>query len=177
MAQNTEQKLKAFAKVVAQAQAFPAFKERLVAQPNEVLKENGLEIANNRTFKVLENSRQVTYLPLPTSIDEADKAVFERLQFGQVILKAVADAEFKQRLLAHPEQVLKENGVDTAEGGEYRVVLGTGNDYFIVLLANQTGEFEEKDELSVEELDAVAGGAKSTFTKVTEAIDEYLCCY
>ena len=52
-------------RLVAQAWADPAFKQRLLADPVAVLKENGLLVPSGVTLKVVENTDKVIHLVLP----------------------------------------------------------------------------------------------------------------
>jgi hypothetical protein len=74
----------------------------------------------------------------------------------QIIAKAWADEEFKQRFLADARAVLKEEGVDIPDGIEVRVVENTDK-VFHMLLPNKP----RAKELSDDELDRVAGGVQS----------------
>jgi len=56
-----------FGQVVARAWADDAFKARLLAEPNAVLQEEGLEIPPGIEIRVVENSENVIYLPLPAT--------------------------------------------------------------------------------------------------------------
>jgi len=47
--------------------------------------------------------------------------------YGRLVAKAWSDGAFKQRLMADPAAVLKEEGVAFAEGIELRVVENTDN--------------------------------------------------
>jgi hypothetical protein len=53
------------ARVVAKAWLDPAFKERLVASPREVLKEEGIDVPSGVEVTVLEHSENVRFFELP----------------------------------------------------------------------------------------------------------------
>ena len=74
---------------------------------------------------------------------------FQR-RYGQVVAQAWRDLAFKQRLLADPVTVLREQGIDVPAGLQVRVVENTGQQVHLVLPA-KPGE-----ELSDDELDRVA---------------------
>ena len=76
-------------------------------------------------------------------------------QWSQIVAKAWADPKFKQRLLASPAAVLKENGVDVPTGVAVKVVENSENLVHLTLPARPTGELSEK------ELEQVAGGIMS----------------
>ena len=54
-----------YGQIVAKAWNDEAFKQRLLAEPNVVLKEEGLDLPPGVEFRIVENSPNVVYLPLP----------------------------------------------------------------------------------------------------------------
>ncbi len=77
--------------------------------------------------------------------------------YGRVIRRAWNDAAFKQRLLADPARVLREEGVAVPEGIEARVLEDTERVRHFILPRQPEPEPAE-EELSIEELDRAAGG-------------------
>jgi hypothetical protein len=73
-------------------------------------------------------------------------------KYGQVVAKAWADEAFKQRLLAEPATVLREQGIELPDGLEVQVVENTEQRAYLVLPKPPQGE------LSVTELDQASGG-------------------
>jgi hypothetical protein len=80
-----EQFQKAWGKVVAKAWSDELFKKRLLADPKTVLKENGIEIPADMTFKVLEDSTKVIHLILPTKPSELSDEELEQVAGGLII--------------------------------------------------------------------------------------------
>ncbi len=74
--------------------------------------------------------------------------------YGRVVAKAWADAEFKQRLLANPTEVLREEGFAVPEGTEVRIVADTVRVLHLTLPTKPA-------ELSDLQLEQVAGGCGS----------------
>jgi len=68
---DREQFQKAYAKIVAQAWADDAFKQRLLSDPTTVLKENGIDIPAGLEIKVLESTSTLVHLVLPPRPDPA----------------------------------------------------------------------------------------------------------
>ncbi len=68
-AQGTEI-VRQFGQVVAKAWSDESFKRRLMADPNAVLREQGLSLPPGVEFKIVENSSNVVYLPLPATPGE-----------------------------------------------------------------------------------------------------------
>ncbi len=77
-------------------------------------------------------------------------------QYGQVVAKAWADDDFKQRLLADPAATLQAEGITVPQGVELRAVENTDKVMYLMLPPKPSAE------LSDEQLDLVAGGNTST---------------
>ncbi len=77
-------------------------------------------------------------------------------QYGQVVAKAWADDDFKQRLLTDPAAVLQAEGIAVPEGVELRAVENTDKVLYFMLPPKPSGE------LSDEQLDQVAGGSTAS---------------
>lgn len=72
--------------------------------------------------------------------------------WSQIVAKAWADDKFKQRLLADPAAVLKENGLTVPAGLTVKVAEDTDKVRNLILPVNPAAELSEA------ELDLVAGG-------------------
>ena len=79
-------------------------------------------------------------------------------QWSQIVAKAWADAKFKQRLLADPAAVLKENGIEVPPGVTVKIIENSEKVVHLTLPAKPDGE------LSEEALAKVAGGALSNWS-------------
>ena len=77
--------------------------------------------------------------------------------FAKVIARAWADDAFKQRLVSDPKAVAAEYGFTIPPGMQVRVVENTADVTNVVLPRRPTAEV-----LSDEQLEAVAGGIKTT---------------
>jgi hypothetical protein len=78
--------------------------------------------------------------------------------FTRVVARAWTDDDFKARLLAEPDEVLRENGIDLKPGTEVRVVQNTDKVIHVGLPPRP------QDELSDEALETVAGGGSTAST-------------
>lgn len=78
-------------------------------------------------------------------------------QYGQIVAKCWADAEFKARLMADPRATLSAEGVAVPEGMELRVVENTPQVTYVVLPTPPS-----EGELSDEDLSGVVGAGNST---------------
>jgi Nitrile hydratase, alpha chain len=56
---------KAYAKIIAKAWNDPKFKEKLLKNPEAVLKENGIEIPKGEKIQVHENTSKIMHLVIP----------------------------------------------------------------------------------------------------------------
>ena len=65
MPQKREEFQKAWGKIVAKAWSDPAFKKRLMDDPTEVLKSNGIEIPLGTRVVLKENTKDTFHLSLP----------------------------------------------------------------------------------------------------------------
>jgi hypothetical protein len=66
----------AIAKIIKQCWDDDKFRARFVAQPNAVLKEHGVDVPADMEIKVVQNTENVQYLPIPVKPDElSDKAL------------------------------------------------------------------------------------------------------
>lgn len=75
--------MRKFGQVVARAWVDDAFKHRLLAEPNSVLKEQGLDLPPGVDFKIVENTDKVIYLPLPpTPTDTLSDDQLEQIAGG-----------------------------------------------------------------------------------------------
>ena len=82
--------------------------------------------------------------------------------YGALVRKALSDPQFKARLLASPDEVLKEEGWQLAEGMEIRVVENSENIRYLTLPAGPN--------LSEEELDGVAAAGSGVVSYVGQMI-------
>jgi hypothetical protein len=89
-------------------------------------------------------------------------------RYGQLVARAWSDEAFKRRLLAEPAAVLAEQGIALPPGTEVRLHEDTPTVVHLTL-PPQPG-----DELSDEQLDAVAGGenlsTSSTISSLTTTL-------
>ena len=74
-------------------------------------------------------------------------------RWGQVVAQAWSDEAFKRRLLAQPNAVLRERGIEVPAGVEVRVVENTGTLAHLVLPPRPV-----EGQLSEEQLERAAGG-------------------
>lgn len=80
----------------------------------------------------------------------------QRKKIGQLIAKCWADDGFKQKLLADPAATLNAEGVEVPTGLSIMAIEDTDKVFHLIIPAKPT-------DLSDEDLDKVAGGAKVSF--------------
>jgi hypothetical protein len=143
--------------VMAQAWEDPAFKQRLLASPTAVLQERGITVPAGREVRVVENTDRVAYFPLPARPLAGDLTAEQLAPGGREIVailrRATEDPAFRQRLVADPAAVLREQGLPLPAGLELRVLEATDQVSYLVL-PRQSAD----GELSDAELEEVTGG-------------------
>ena len=138
----------------------PALKAALWANPQAVLAETlGLQMPTGVELRVVEDTalqHHVVIPWLPAAAQARDPADEEEA----VVQRALQDAGFRQRLLAHPKDALAELfGFCLPAGAEITVLEETPQTWYFVC----PPQIElAADELDDGELEAVAGGASSS---------------
>src|SRR3954453_22339526 len=97
------------------------------------------------------------------AMDDAQSTEISR-KFGQVVARAWSDDEYKARLLAEPNAVLQEAGIDVPPGVEFRIVENTDNVVYLPLPPTPT------EDLSDEQLEQVSGGATASTAGTTSTL-------
>ena len=153
-----------YAQVVTKTWQDEGFKRRLVADPRAVLQEYGIAVPDGQAVRVVENTAETVYVALPTKPAGAlSDGQLARLagegqgatrKVGQLLLKVWQDPKFKLRLVADPRAVLQEEGLPVPAGKAVRVVEDTAETMHLVLPRKPA----EKEELTDEQLEQVAGG-------------------
>jgi sRNA-binding carbon storage regulator CsrA len=80
---KTIEERKEYAKIIAQAWVDEEFKKRLLDDPATVLKENGIEIPEGMTVKIVElkeNEIQIPLPPKPADVNLSVEELGERVQ-------------------------------------------------------------------------------------------------
>jgi hypothetical protein len=143
------------AQIVTRAWEDPAFKQELLNNPKAVLAEAGVEVPDNVDLKILEETPNNLYLIVPKEA-VSETAVEEEKTVDALIARAGRDAAFRQELFNSPKAVIqRELGVSIPAETEVHVLEPTDTKAYMVLPARTATEGEE---LSEEELEAVAGG-------------------
>jgi hypothetical protein len=70
---------------------------------------------------------------------------FQQKQWGQIVARAWADPQFKARLMADPQAVLREHGIEPAAGVEVRVVEDIPGVQHLILPASPSGDLAEEE--------------------------------
>jgi nitrile hydratase alpha subunit len=151
---------KQFGQLVARTWSDEAFKRRLLAEPAAVLAEQDIELPPGMEVRVYEDSPTAVHLALPPKpSDELADALAGQAQMNpygqrylQLTARAWADPAFKARLLAEPTVVLAEQGIRFPPEVAVEVHESTPTTVHLMLPPKPS------DELSDEQLDAVAGG-------------------
>ncbi|MCP5197257.1 MAG: NHLP leader peptide family natural product precursor [Gammaproteobacteria bacterium] len=149
-----------WARVVAQAWADESFRQRLLAEPQQVLGEYGFSAAETVKFDIHENTDSDMHFFLPAT-DAGIVATLEKNKeestVQALLAEALANDNLKQRLLADPNAVLDAKGLQPPEGIRIHVWEDTPTLQHLVL-----PKAPETSELSDEELETVTGGRSSS---------------
>jgi hypothetical protein len=70
---------------------------------------------------------------------------FQQKQWGQIVARSWAEPEFKDRLVAEPQAVLREYGIEAAADVQIRVVEDTAETQYLVLPARPSDELVEEE--------------------------------
>ena len=150
---------KQYGQLVARAWGDAAFKARLLAEPAAVLAERGIALPPGLEVRLHEDTPTLVHLTLPPpSEDPSDEAsgpaplAPSAQPYLRLAARARGDAGFKRRLLADPAAALAEQGLQLPPGVAVRVHESTPTLVHLALPPKPS------DELSDEQLDAVAGG-------------------
>jgi hypothetical protein len=144
--------------LVTRAAIDPTFKQELLNNPKAVLaKEAGVNIPDKVDLTVLEESANTFYLIIPKDVDSPTSVEQDTKDpILTLIARASQDEALKQELLKNPKAVIQqETGITIPEDSQVQVLEQTDTKDYMVLSALTATEDEE---LSDEELEAVAGG-------------------
>ena len=141
--------------IIAKIWEDPAFKKKFIEKPKTVLADYGIDVPADKKVNILENTATQSYFMLPEVREQMqntfDTTPTDQLEaYQSIIAKAWKDPEYKAKLLADPEAVLTEAGIDT-HGTKVSVVEEhTGQTYILLPIPPKA--------LTDEQLDSVAGG-------------------
>ena len=163
--------------LVARAWGDEAFKAHLLAEPAPVLAEQGIAFLPGVEVRVHEDSPTLVHLALPPapSEDPSDEAsgpaplAPSAQPYLRLAAQARGDAGFKRRLLADPAAALAEQGLQLPPGVAVRVHESTPTLIHLALPPRPT------DELSDEQLDAVAGGDTASTAGTFGSTSSFSC--
>ena len=87
-----EQYMKIWARIVVKAWSDPRFKKRLIQSPKEALRENGLQIAQDKTVVILDShdkmrkdpSGKIVYLQIPAQTQELSDEQIKAIAGGGI---------------------------------------------------------------------------------------------
>ncbi|MGH2588327.1 MAG: nitrile hydratase subunit alpha [Dehalococcoidia bacterium] len=125
MAENSStavEQSRRYGQMIARAWTEPAFKERLLAEPATVAREQGLEIPEGTSLRAIEIAPRETYLVLPPPDQDAGVSAGEQGPWTALLERAASDPAYKARLIAEPVSTLAEQGIELAEGARVTVV-------------------------------------------------------
>jgi len=112
-----------YGQMIARAWTDPAFKERLLAEPAAVAREQGIDIPEGVSLRAIEIAPAETYVVL-TSPEPPFGAVAAEEQgpWASLLVRAASDPAYKEWLIAEPAQALAEHGMEPPAGTRVTVV-------------------------------------------------------
>ncbi|MDP6951873.1 MAG: NHLP leader peptide family RiPP precursor [Alphaproteobacteria bacterium] len=143
-----------------------AARNAILADSKGFLKSHGVELADNVTVHVFEDTASELHFALPADLGKLGFAGDDPA--SAVLKRAAADADFKARLLAEPAAAAREAGVSVPEGMTIKVYENSATALHIALpQLNVSGELSDAD------LEMVAGGKgghhlKRTFKDIND---------
>ncbi len=90
--EQREEQAKAYSRVVAKAWSDEGFKQRLLANPTEVLRAEGVPIPEGNEVRVVENTDRLTYLPLPARPDTLSDEQLDQVAGGEACVTMICQA-------------------------------------------------------------------------------------
>lgn len=87
-----------------------------------------------------------------------DEQRYHDKQWGLIVARAWADDEFRDRLVANPKAVLRENGLEIAPDVQVNVVEDSGSVRHFILPANPAGDLCEEELSPTAGADSFSGG-------------------
>jgi len=167
---------KQYGQLVARAWGDAAFKAHLLAEPAAVLAERGIALPPGLEVRLHEDTPTLVHLTLPPpSEDPSDEAsgpaplAPSAQPYLRLAARARGDAGFKRRLLADPAAALAEQGLQLPPGVAVRVHESTPTLIHLALPPRPS------DELSDEQLDAVAGGDTASTAGTFGSTSSFSC--
>jgi hypothetical protein len=163
-----------------------AFKQELVNNPKPVIEQvTGEKLPEGLVIRVVQQTPNIRYLQLPSAssmtAEERQQTVNELRQgaageFSSVIVRAIEDDAFRQELVSQPNAVIeRELGITLPEGAQIRVLEQEDNIRYLVLPMQP--DSLDGDELSEEELEAVAGGLCWPKIKCGGTVKSVICSF
>lgn len=118
----TPEERKILAAVVAQAWMNPAYKQSLLFNPTSVMKAAGIEVPDDVTVRIVEDTSTVKNIvldphPLPPEqvVDELPPNPSFYQVYAYIYTKSITDPEFKASFLADPADTVKRLGFNLPE--------------------------------------------------------------
>ena len=135
-------------------QSSDELKKRFLSEPKSVLIEMGIDVPDSIIVKVHEDTATVKNFVIPVKFTDEDEASTSNPLFRKAIAKAYTDPSFKAQLIQNPKSAIAElTDKSLPEDLDIYVHENTPTLKHIVVTVAQNSE-----ELSEDELEAVAGG-------------------
>ncbi len=87
--EQREEQAKAYGHVVAKAWTDEGFKQRLLANPTEVLRAEGVPVPEGDEVRIVENTDRLTYLTLPARPDNLSDEQLDAVAGGGALVRCI----------------------------------------------------------------------------------------
>ena len=143
-----------YSNIIKKSQSDPNYKKEFLNNPKKILKEEGFNLEENQKVFAYEMTDDTIHLVLPKKTDPIPEELKKHEKYYTLIQKIRSDAELKNKFLADPKSVLKQEGIEVPKDEKIQIIVheNTDTETHLVLFKNQQGE------LSDSELAGIAGG-------------------
>jgi anti-anti-sigma factor len=122
-----------FERMLQKASEDAAFRAELMAAPEKVLSQSGFNLPSGFHVRFVEETEDTVFLPIAPYVGEAPGVGSTELGRQQVMRRAVADQEFRKRLVTAPRAVLMEAGMVVPAEKKVVVLESTDDSFYVVL--------------------------------------------
>ncbi|MDD2707062.1 MAG: NHLP leader peptide family RiPP precursor [Verrucomicrobiae bacterium] len=162
--------------IIAKAWQDESFRKDLIANPKKILTTAGIKLPEGANIHVvrdtfLERNAVLSNKPLPKEqeLDELPVPANLYQVYAHIYTRCQKDPDFCKKFKTDPVAVVESLGITVPKGLKINVLEANEKDkYFVIPLSPAT---RISDELSVEELEMVAGGKSKTNVNVNSSVN------
>jgi anti-anti-sigma factor len=130
-----------FAEIRERASSDPKFRKKLLETPLRILKQMGFNLPRGFRLKFVEEDRDTCVIPIPAYVGElTDEESPAPQELQHIVQRTAMDAEFRQRFVEQPGDVLRDAGLDVPGDTKVVILENTDDLFFAVLPAGTEAE-------------------------------------